>query len=80
LTKVLRLFKFLRFVRLIRALKLKNIFQKLNDYLDTTIAIKSLMVFFKLFIVMIILGHWIACLFHLVGISSNSNVIILNKV
>lgn len=68
LFKLLRFVKFIKILRLLRAAKLRNIFIKLEDYLQLTPAFNAIMAFIRLCFLIIIIAHWFACIWHLLAI------------
>ena len=67
---ILRLVKFFRFfkvLRLLRIAKLKTILTKFLEYLNFSQVMLGLLDLFKLSIIVIVLAHWLACLWNLVG-------------
>ena len=73
LLRILKIFRFIRFLKLLRVLKLSGLKQKYedlfyNDSLDIVWA------FSKLFILILFFAHTLACLFWLVGVSTNEPV------
>lgn len=73
---ILRLVKFFRFfkvLRLLRIAKLKTIFSKIVDYLNFSDGMLGLLGFFKLSMIVILLAHWLACLWNLVGKIDDQN-------
>ena len=67
LLKFIRVFKFMKVVRLLRALKLKKIILKIEEKLDIGATIMGLFGFFKLVTLIMCLAHWCACLFIIIA-------------
>ena len=70
LVKLLKFFRFFKALRLLRVAKFKIIFNKMVDYLRLSDGVIGLLGFFKLVMIVMLLAHWIACLFNLLGKSS----------
>ena len=70
-TKLFRILKFVKFIkalRLLRAFKLKNIFCKIEDFLQLSAGINAFLTVFKLSFMIIIIAHWCACIWHFLAI------------
>ena len=48
-------------------------FQKLDDYINSSLSVRTVIKFLKLIVFMLILGHWLACLFHMVAKMPGNN-------
>jgi len=59
--------RFVKILRLIRILKLKNIFVKLETYINLSDGIAGFLGFLKLAVLVLFISHWIACIWHLIG-------------
>jgi len=70
LVKLVKFFRFFKALRLLRVAKFKIIFDKMVDYLRLSDGVIGLLGFFKLVMIVLLLAHWIACLFNLLGKSS----------
>ena len=70
LVKLVIFFRFFKALRLLRVAKFKIIFDKMVDYLRLSDGVIGLLGFFKLVMIVLLLAHWIACLFNLLGKSS----------
>jgi len=71
--ELLKLLKFVRFfkaLRLLRVAKFKIIFNKMAEYLRLRDGVIGLLGFLKLMMIVMLLAHWIACLWNLLGKSS----------
>jgi len=62
----MRLLKFLRFIRLLKIIKFKQLSNRINEYLEDYALIKLFFYLLKLFLIVIVLAHWLSCLFNLV--------------
>ena len=67
LSKLLKIFRFFKALRLLRVAKFKMIFNKMVEYLRLTDGVVGLLGFFKLMMIVILMAHWIACLWNLLG-------------
>lgn len=68
--KLIRTFKFIKFIkvlRMIRLLKLKKIIRKIENYVQLSNEINGFLVFFRLCFYIIVIAHWCACFWHLIG-------------
>ena len=65
--RLVKFFKFFKVLRLLRIAKLKTILTKFLEYLNFSQVMLGLLDFFKLSIIVIVLAHWLACLWNLVG-------------
>lgn len=63
--KFIRVFKI---VRLVRIFKLRRMLSKIEHYTDVSRFFNALIGFFKLAVVVLFCGHWIACLWHLAAV------------
>jgi hypothetical protein len=62
----MKMARFLRFLRLLRVFKLKQILYRIEELImnDSLLSVMNLM---KVIVVVVFIGHWIACLFYSVG-------------
>ena len=67
LSKLLKIFRFFKALRLLRVAKFKMIFNMMVEYLRLTDGVVGLLGFFKLMMIVILMAHWIACLWNLLG-------------
>lgn len=60
--------RFLRFLRLLRVFKLKQILYRIEELImnDALVAAMNL---FKVVAIVMFIGHWIACIFYAIGTS-----------
>ena len=70
LVKLLKFLMFFKALRLLRVAKFKIIFNKMADYLRLRDGVIGLLGFLKLMMIVILLAHLIACLWNLLGKSS----------
>jgi len=54
-------------MKLLRVLKLKKLFGKLEDYIDLSSAMVTIYELFKLVFMMLFVAHWLACIWHLIA-------------
>ena len=57
-----------KILRLIRIFKFKKIFIKLESIMFISPSINRLLGFFKINLIILVIAHWIACVWHLVGL------------
>ena len=67
LVKLLKIFKFFKALRLLRVAKFKIIFNKMADYLRLRDGVIGLLGYLKFMMIVMLLAHWIACLWNLLG-------------
>lgn len=66
--KLFRFLRFIRLLRLMRVIKLQKIFRKLESYIDMSTLMVSIIAFLKLCLIILLIAHWIACIWHFVAI------------
>ena len=67
LVKLLKFLMFFKALRLLRVAKFKIIFNKMADYLRLRDGVIGLLGFLKFMMIVMLLAHWIACLWNLLG-------------
>ena len=73
LIKILRVFRLVKIVRLVRALKLKNTLSFLDEILTLDKLISTILTVLRLCCLILIIGHWVACLWHFIGTLNQTN-------
>ena len=66
----------MKVIRLLKAYKIKQAFNRIQEILDITPSVNALFSILKLIALNVAIAHWIACFFHLIGTSdeySNAN-------
>ena len=77
LIRIVRIFRLIKIVRLVRALKLKNTMSFLDEILSLDKTFSTILTVFRLCFLILIIGHWVACLWHFVGtLGTNINWIV----
>ncbi len=66
LLRIIRIVRFLRFMRLLRVFKLRKLLYQLEEYILSD-AVSALLSFLKVIVVILLIAHWIACLFFYIG-------------
>ena len=62
----------MKVIRLLRAFKLKNLFLKIEEYIQLSSGIAAIISILKLSILIIIVCHWCACIWHFIAIAETS--------
>ena len=74
LIRILKFLRFLRMIRLLRAFKLKEIFLKIEEYLQLSAVLNAILSLIKLAVIIIIIAHWCACFWYFIAtIYENDN-------
>jgi len=60
--------RIIRIVRLLRVFKLKKNFLKLESYIDFSATMTGIFGFLKLCVIILLIAHWLACIWHLVAV------------
>lgn len=66
--QMMKFARFLKILRLFRALKLKKIFGKLEDYLQLSLTFNAVLACVRLGFLMICIAHWFACIWHFIAL------------
>jgi len=65
--RIVKFFRFVKILRLLRIAKLRVIVIKIIEYLRLSDVTIGMMGFFKLMINVLLLAHWVACIWHMIG-------------
>jgi Ion transport protein/Cyclic nucleotide-binding domain len=60
---------YLKYFKIIRTKKLYTLIQKTEDFLNVSREIHAMYKLFRLWLTILLVGHWIACLFHIIAIT-----------
>lgn len=71
--RLLKFFRFIKIIRLLRLAKLKVIFDKIEEQLQTYTTINTIASFLKLSFFVLFWSHWLGCIFHFVGMNEDPN-------
>lgn len=75
-SKVLLILKFLRtlkILRLLRIFKLKRIISRIEAIIELSVFLNAMVGFLKLSVIILFIGHWIACAWHYVAVIESFN-------
>ena len=64
---ILRFWRMVKILRLLRVAKLSRIFTRIESFLDLSLGLNSLLSLLKLSGLILIIAHWIACIWHLLA-------------
>lgn len=76
---MIKFFRFIKVIKLLRIAKLKVIFAKIIEYLSLSNAIIGLIGFIRLCAIVLFLGHWFACLWHMIALTNDEENWLINK-